>query len=296
MDHTAVREFARSQDGVATRSQLRTVGVDRWMLRRRVTTDRWQTRGSIVVLHNGPLSVRQRWWVGVLHAGPRAVLAGRTAATAFGLRRVDDGLIHVLVPPGRNIPSLAGIRVHESRHAHETPAVGVPPRQPLPEALICAGTWVSRAEVAAGLLATGVQQRKVRPDDLYRALIAAGPIRHATLMRQVINDIAGGAQSFAEIDATRLARRAGVPRPRRQSVRIVNGRRRYLDVDFGGWAMEIDGAVHERPEEFANDLLRHDDLVLAGDRVLRFAALTVRLHPEAVVRRMRQAHRTWPST
>jgi very-short-patch-repair endonuclease len=57
--------------------------------------------------------------------------------------------------------------------------------------------------------------------------------------------------------------------------------------------MEIDGAAHETSQRFAEDLLRHDDLALSGERILRFAALTIRTEPAAVVRRMRQAHAQW---
>lgn len=294
MDPQALRKLGIAQDGVVTRAQLRACGFDRWAVRNRIASGRWQPRGNrVVVLHNGPSSARQRWWIGVLHGGTSAVLAGRSAATSYGLSRMDDGKTHVLVPQRSNVPPLPGVRVHESAHAVEMACAGGLPRQPLAESLVSAATWAPRADVAAGLLASGVQRRAVGADDLRRALGRAGPVRHARLLRQVIADIAGGAESFAEIDAVRLARRAGIPRPRQQSLRVVGGRRRYLDVDFGTWAMEIDGAAHENSDQFAADLLRHDDLVLAGERILRFAALTVRLQPDAVVDRMKAAHRTW---
>lgn len=286
--------LADAQDRVVSRAQLRGVGVDRWAVRHRVASGRWQAEGSrVIVLHNGALTRRQRWWAAVLHAGPGASLAGRTAAEAHGLARMDDGRVHVLTRTGRNIPALPGVRMHESRHAGEIDAVGCPPRQRPAHALVSAAGWSPRPEVAAGILAAGVQQRVVRPESLRGALAAAGPIRHAALLRRVIADLEGGAESFAEIDAVRLARSAGIPAPRQQSVRVIAGRRRYLDAAFDGWSMEIDGAVHLEAARHADDLLRHDDLTLAGDRILRFAALTVRTRPDQVVLRMRHAHAQW---
>jgi hypothetical protein len=208
------------------------------------------------------------------------------------MARVDDGIVHVITRTGRNVPPLPGVRIHESRTARPE-ASGTPPRQPVAPALISAASWTVRPEVAAGLLAAGVQQRAARPADLTVALDAAGPIRHAGLLRRVIDDLAGGAQSFAEIDVARLARQARIPAPRRQAMRVVAGRRRFLDVEFDGWALEIDGAVHEEPARHAADLLRHNDLTLAGDRILRFAALTVRLEPSKVVAQLRFAHQRW---
>jgi hypothetical protein len=140
-----------------------------------------------------------------------------------------------------------------------------------------------------------VQQRCVDPAEL-RLALQRNAVRHRALLRAVVDDLAGGAESFAEIDAVRLARRAGISAPRRQAVRILDGHRRYLDIEFDGWAMEIDGAVHLRSDRHAADLLRHDDLTLAGDRILRFAALTVRTEPQQVVRRMRLAHERWATT
>lgn len=279
-----------------TRAQLRAIGVTRFALRRHVEAGRWALSGPrVVVLHTGPLSMRQKWWMAVLHAGRHAGLAGRSAAESYGLKRLDDGRIHVLVPHGSRVPRLPGFRVHETRHAPLIHTPGLPPRQPVAAALVSAATWSAPPEVAAGLLATGVQQGKVTPEELAVAVSAAGAVRHAPLMRAIISDLAGGAESFAEIDGGRLAARAGVPAPRRQAYRVVGGRRRYLDFEFDGWSMEIDGAVHLQVERHAADLLRQADLLLGGDRTLRFSSVTVRLDPASVIRRMRQADRLWGS-
>jgi hypothetical protein len=183
MDKSALMDLARQQDNVVTRTQLREVGYDRWAVRHRVRTDRWQIRGTrVVVLHSGPLTVRQAWWAGLLHAGPGAYLAGRTAATLHGVRGIEDGLCHVVVAPGRKTPALPGVRVHESKHPADA-TNGSPRRQPLGPALVSAAAWTGRREVAAGILATAVQQRRVTPAELRLALCTAGRVRHAGILR-----------------------------------------------------------------------------------------------------------------
>ena len=52
------------------------------------------------MLHNGPLSRRQRWRIALVHGGPRALLTAFTAAEAFGLRGWERDTVHVLAPSG----------------------------------------------------------------------------------------------------------------------------------------------------------------------------------------------------
>src|SRR5512146_1646156 len=82
-----VVRLAREQEGVVSRAQLRAVGFTRFQLRNRIEAHRWQRIGPrVAVLHTGPLTRRQRWWVGVLHGGPRSVLTALTALEAEGLQ------------------------------------------------------------------------------------------------------------------------------------------------------------------------------------------------------------------
>ena len=76
---------AERQDGVLTRHQLRDHGYDESAVRSQLIARRWQRFGrKVIVLHNGALTLRQRWWVAVL-SQHRAALAGATAATGQGL-------------------------------------------------------------------------------------------------------------------------------------------------------------------------------------------------------------------
>lgn len=86
----SVDDLAREQDDVVSRAQLLRAGVSRHAVRSQVQSRRWQLVGPrVVVLHTGPLAARQRWWVAVLHAGPRATLCGISAALAEGLEQEE---------------------------------------------------------------------------------------------------------------------------------------------------------------------------------------------------------------
>jgi len=96
--------------------------------------------------------------------------------------------------------------------------------------------------------------------------------------------------SLSEQEFDRLRRRAGLPPPIRQSVRVdASGRRRYIDADFGAFSVEIDGGFHLRPLNYWADARRQNELVLGGDRILRFPSVAIRLEPEVVVAQLRAA-------
>ena len=96
-----------------------------------------------------------------------------------------------------------------------------------------------------------------------------GSVRHRATMRRALADIAGGADSLAEIDFARLCRSVGLPEPSRQvRRRDASGRWRYLDVEWrmprGRLVVEIDGIGHMERERWYDDLLR--DAEIGTDR------------------------------
>ncbi|MCU1676385.1 MAG: hypothetical protein JWM93_1143 [Frankiales bacterium] len=281
------------QAGVATLLQLVDVGVTRSRIAAHVRGGRWQRQGRVVVATTGELTARQRSWVAVLNQPDPSALAGVTAATAFGLRGFDDEKVHVVVTRSAEAWKGPSVVVHYSRRlfrADVIRAVNAPPTVSRGRAFVDAAAWEPGPRRAAAILCAGVQQRIVTTSALTRALDDAGRVRHSRLLRAVIGDVAGGAQSFAEVDFARLAGRAGLPAPRRQSKRVVARRVRYLDVEFDGFVVEVDGSHHFGAASYARDLERHNDLVIGGDRVLRFSTLTIRTDPDAVVAKLREAH------
>lgn len=74
---------------------------------------------------------------------------------------------------------------------------------------------------------------------------------------------------MADIDFIRLCRRANLPPPRQQSIRVVDGRRRNLDAEWlraDGTRVvaEVDGAQHLTPEHWLDDMDRQNEIMLDG--------------------------------
>ena len=80
--------------------------------------------------------------------------------------------------------------------------------------------------------------------------------------------------------------------PRRQVFRADRaGRRRWLDADFDGFSVEVDGAVHLKPLRYWDDMERQNDLiVVTGKPMLRFATVAIRLLPDVVIAQLAAAN------
>jgi hypothetical protein len=173
--------------------------------------------------------------------------------------------------------------------------LGSPARTTVERAAIDAACWSARSRHCAGLLAAVVQQRLSTPQRLLSELHAAGRIPRRRLMQLTLQDIAGGAAALSEIDFGRLCRRYGLTVASRQQLRLdAQGRRRYLDgvVTAPGGAsvaFEVDGALHLAVRSYWDDMARGNELMIAGQSLLRFPSLIVRTEPALVADQLRRA-------
>ena len=166
----------------------------------RIDTGRWQQpcRG-IVVAHHGPLTYQEKLWVACLWGGPGAVLSGLTAARLWGLRGLDANAdaIELIVPPGRQRklerPQVRLI-THYSRclAAADVDPARQPPRACAARALVDAVAWRHTDRGARDILAAGVTQGLVRPEDLVAVLNRNERLHRRTLMLDTIAGIADG--------------------------------------------------------------------------------------------------------
>jgi hypothetical protein len=280
-----------------SRPQLASAGYDSDAVRQRVLSGQWQKIGNALVLHTGEVTDVQLQWAAVLSAPGPAAITARTAAERYGLQGFAPVAVDVVVARGDGPPTrIPGGHWHESRRFSEpdiSPGWGVPSVS-RGRSILDAAVWTPRARVACGLMAAAVQQRVVPVAALQHELALAGRVRHCQILRAVMADIEGGADSLSEIDLGKLARRADLPPPIRQAFRLdASGRRRYLDADFGTFSVEVEGGVHLRPLNYWDDARRQNDLVLGGDRILRFPSIALRLEPEVVIAQLRRAHLMW---
>ena len=287
---TGWEQLAQRQAGVVTREQLRLYGVDRFGVRNQVAARRWQEVSStVLVTTTGPLSEPQRQWVGILHAGRPAALAGLTALEQAGLKGWGREQLNVLVPKSDDPVRLEGYRFTESRrNIPAMTAVATPPRMRVEPAALLFAAYERSERTGCGLLAAVVQQRLTTPGRLNDELKAMRPLRRAPLFRALLADIEGGAHSMAEVDLGRVCQRYGLRPPDRQVPRRDrNGTRRWLDaewqLDDGRLVvLEVDGAFHMEVPDWWADMGRERELVIAGRIVLRCSSVELRRSPERI--------------
>lgn len=289
------------QAGVARRRDWYAAGLSQQFVALQLGQGRWQQLGPVVVAHNGPLTEEQVLWVAVESArtaGVPVALAGRTAAARGGLKGWPGSRPEIVVPKGARpaVPPELQVRIHESRRFTQADVTGTPglPAVSVHRALTDAATWTRPLRGACGLLLAGVQQRLTTAERLLTELDKAGRVRHGRLLRLTVSDAAGGSQALTEVDLGRVLARAGLPRPDRQVVRVVDGRRRYVDARVTGpdgrsILIEVDGALHLLPLQAWGDAERLNELVILGDRVLRFPSVALHLAPDLVASQVARA-------
>ncbi len=275
------------QCGVATVDQLTRLTSD-WTVRWKVDSGRWQRPyAGVVVTHSGPLSELQRRWVDLLCAGRGAVLAADTAAGLDGLEGYPAERTYLLLPPGRQVTNRPDLVVRRSSfldHADVHP-LHAPPRTRLARSVVDMASAATTDDRARAVLAAAVQQRLVRSSDLRAVVRRLGAVRRRRLILRTLDDIAGGAHSLPELEAVRLVRRFRLPAPSRQVVRRDrSGRRRWLDLYWEAYRLvvEIDGRWHMEVRAWWDAMWRDAELVVAGERVLRYPSFAVREQPALV--------------
>jgi hypothetical protein len=285
---------AAARVGVWTRRDAVRVSGEA-QVRAQLEARRWTTPlPHVVVTHNGPLTDEQRLWVALLGAPPGALLHGLSAAVQDGLRGLTpDGL--TLVIPGSScnpakaqldLPSDWRVEVRWSRMLgpEDVHALGVPPRTRMPRSIVDAASEKVSPLRSRVIVLAAVQQRLVTTAALWDALSRRGRCRHRALIVESIRDASGGIESLPEREFELLRRRRGLPAPSRQSVlRRVDGRY-YLDNDWPelGIRAEVHGIPHSEVRNWDHDLLRQNDITIAGGGLLIFSSYAIR-HLDKVV-------------
>ena len=287
------QQVVAEQDGVLTRQQALHGGLteDQWQWR--LDADRWRPlcRG-VVVTHTGPVTPRQCSWAAVLVAGPGACLSGDAALLELGLGVGPVGVLHVAVPYGRSVTPrvLAArgvplVRV-QPRRVTGLAALRHPARRPptvrAAPAVLHAAAWVGSDRAAQWRIAAAVQQRLVLPQDLRSSLAALQRLPRRPLIAAVLDDVEQGAHAAGELDFLRFLRTWRLPPPDRLQRPVRLGRIRYLDAwwERQKVAAELDGAHHRIAGAWDDDVLRANDVLVAGRQegtvLLRFTNANLR--------------------
>ena len=280
-----LRDLARHQYDVISRTQALRAGLTEDMIRFRVRSDRWRTLypGVYATFTGGP-GRSALLWAAVLAAGPGAMLSHETAAELQRLTDKPVQTIHVTIPRQRRVRIAADVTIHRSGRATEAVQWDSnPPRTRVEETLldlthgaanfdeVC--NWITRAFAREltdepGLRAAMLQRTKLRwRADLYELIAAA----------------ASGDQSVLEYRYDRDVERAhGLPEPVRQAPFTDpdgrRGRRDRLYRDYGV-VVELDGRLGHGPEDQWRDKDRDNSAAVDGHQSLRYGWTHVRWHP-----------------
>jgi hypothetical protein len=241
----------------------------------------------VVSTFTGELTREQRAWLGVLHAGPPAIVGGYTALEFAGLKNWHRDNLTILVDDEEHLEPLDGIDWFRSRRPldlwhskrHDLPLARVEP------AALLRAAYEPSWRTAQGLLAAVVQQKVTTPAALREQLERMKPLRRAPRIRILLTDFEGGAQSVAEIDVKRMCLDYGLPLPNRQKRRKDRaGKWRYTDCEWDlpdgrVLVLEVDGAFHMEVEHWEDDIQRQRALTTPGRLIVRGTAREVRDEP-----------------
>lgn len=287
----ALDALARSQSGAVSRAQLRSLGVHREEVRRRVAARQWTLRSANVVgTATGPPTAAESQWIAVLHAARPVALSGRTALQLHGLRGWEGQEVEAIVRSGEHHPA-PGVRYHRTRRPFEA---WVEHRGRLPllhvdAAALLLASRLAHPRSAAGVLAACVQQRLTTPAALAAMLEELPALRGRSRLGTTISDLSGGAQSVAEIDLGLVCRDAGLAPPNRQVRRRDSaGQPRWTDAEWDlpsgdVVVLEVDGSFHRDVESWIADKRRQRRLSAPGRMVVGCTAIELRTRPEDVV-------------
>lgn len=212
------------------------------------------------------------------------MLGGLTAAEVHGLRRWERDVVTVLVDDELDFEPVDGVRFFRSRRSWELlrdPGAARPTCLVEPAVLLWAA-YDAPPRAAHAVLAATVQQRLTTAARLLEWIGRLRPLKGAPSFRETLADIAGGAQSGAELDLARMCRGFGLVPPRRQSGRKDgSGRRRWTDCEWdlpdgSVLVLEVDGGFHMEIEHWHDDLRRGRQITRPGRTVVRCSAYEVR--------------------
>ncbi len=278
------------------RRQLNRLGYSWDFAEAQLVAQRWQSiTPTVLCTTTGALTRRQLMWAGVLHAGHGSAVGQLSALECHGLERWPRDEITILLAKSHNLDPLPGVRFVETRRpiSRFTSHDPLPVWQVEPAALLFAA-YEPVTRTAYGLLNAVVQQRLTTPADLERWIGRMRPLRRAKPFRRLLAEMAGGVQSVAELDVSRMCRVYGLPLPRRQTKRRdSSGRLRYTDAEWrlpNGRVLilEVDGAFHMEVEQWTDDIERERGLVAAGVVLVRCTASELRDNPGQVAHDLRR--------
>ena len=266
----------------------------RGAVRHAIASGRWQLpHRGVVVTHSAPLSRDEVELVALTACAPASALGGLSALRHDGFTGFDVPATFIVLPEGadRPAPSLS-LTTHWSTNlgAADVHPLREPRRTRPARSLIDAAGWCGSDRYARTIVLAGLQQGLVSVASMHEALDRRGMCHRRGLIRESVLDAGGGIQSLPERDFDDVRIRARLPAPTRQRrVKGTDGRF-YLDVSWDDLdlAVEVHGTHHQEVGQWDADVIRGNEIVIGGRRLLVFTSFAIRHHPDVVARQLRR--------
>jgi len=231
------------QDGVVSRAQILAFGGTdadiKRMLRRRELV---RLHAGVFLNHTGRPTWHQSAYAAVLACG-RAALGFESA---LGIP-TPDGRIRVVVPTGRKVVQVPGVRVQSIvRFDERVDSIKTPAEVRFAGAAIDVAAERGEAD-AFGVLTDALWTRRTNVDEL-RGVLASRPWQpRRSMVAALLEDIAEGTNSVLERGYLHHVERPhGLPRMNRQARDVLGGRTVYRDGEYAAYRLviELDGVAH----------------------------------------------------
>jgi very-short-patch-repair endonuclease len=256
----------------------------------------WVDRGQWCPVHPGvyligagPLSWKAQLRAATLAAGPHAVASHRAAAVLWGLDGFATAPIEITVPMGKG-PTPERAIVHRTRRPIEPVYVDAIPVTPV-ERTILDNAWSMPPSIVEQQYESGLRKRLTTPARLADCVVEQGGfgVRGANKIIRILDARRPGRPTGSPAETFLLThlRRAGIEEPVRQYA-VALSDQTVAVLDFA-WpclckGVEIDGLdAHGSAQALEYDLIRQNLLFEASWELRRYAARSVRRHPEHVV-------------
>ncbi|MET1036982.1 MAG: hypothetical protein ABW075_01830 [Aeromicrobium sp.] len=251
-----------------------------------------QPERGVVVDHNARLSRDELDLVRLHAVAPGAAFAGLTALRLDGLKGFDLDDTHLVLPEGSKRLDVDGAVLHWSTELSDLDVhpLLVPRRTRPARSTIDAAAWTSTDRQAVAIVLASFQHGLVIARTMHQAMQRRGPIRRRALIRETVLDAEGGIHSLPERDFDEIRIGAGLPAPTRQArVKRPDGRC-YLDAAWETWnvAAEIHGVPHMHVSQWTEDIVRANEVVIAGPRLVAFTSFAIRHQKTSVADQLRR--------
>lgn len=268
------------------------------LVRTRVTQGLWREVTSNVVALNTMNETRtSELWAASLHF-ERSALTGRAALELDGLPPSRDSVVDILVPRG-------GWTSPRNNWIFHTTIL--PPHQILlrPQrtvrwlSVLNGVAWARTDAQAIFILTWAIQTRLVTLAELGDHVQAMRSTQARGALSKRLAMVTPGAMSTLEQRYVNLAREFKLPTPQLQVHRVgADGRNRYIDAihehDGRRVLVEIDGTGHLAAQAQIEDQYRANDVVNAGEILIRIPGIALYTEPERFMLQIRHKLRMPP--